>query len=62
MFTPLSLTTLLARRLSSLLRILLFLQELRGKKIEIKDIVITEDDVVDTDTGEIETRRGYHGD
>ena len=32
-------------------------KELRGKKIEIKDIVITEDDVVDTDTGEAETRR-----
>lgn len=30
---------------------------LRGKKIEIKDIVITEDDVVNTDTGELETRR-----
>nr|DAR68689.1 MAG TPA: Single stranded DNA binding protein [Caudoviricetes sp.] len=32
-------------------------KELRGKKIEIKDIVITEDDAVDTDTGEVETRR-----
>ena len=32
-------------------------KELRGKKIEIKDIVITEDDVVDTDTGEVEIRR-----
>lgn len=32
-------------------------KELRGKTIEIKDIVITEDDVVDTDTGEVETRR-----
>ena len=32
-------------------------KELRGKTIEIKDIVITEDDVTDTDSGEIETRR-----
>lgn len=32
-------------------------KELRGKKIEIKDIVITEDDQVDMDTGEIETSR-----
>jgi len=32
-------------------------KELRGKTIEIKDIVITEDDVVDTDTGEVEIRR-----
>lgn len=32
-------------------------KELRGKKIEIKDIVISEDDVVDTDTGEVETRQ-----
>lgn len=32
-------------------------KELRGKTIEIKDIVITEDDVVDTETGEVETRR-----
>lgn len=32
-------------------------KELRGQTIEIKDIVITEDDVTDTDTGEIETRR-----
>lgn len=31
-------------------------KELRGKKIQIKDVVITEDDVVDTDTGEVETR------
>ena len=32
-------------------------KELRGKTIEIKDIVITEDDVIDTDTGETENRR-----
>ena len=32
-------------------------KELRGKKIDIKDIVITEDDVVDTSTGELVTRR-----
>ena len=32
-------------------------KELRGKTIEIKDIVITEDDVLDTGTGEVETRR-----
>ena len=32
-------------------------KELRGKTIEIKDIVITENDIVDTDTGESETRR-----
>lgn len=32
-------------------------KELRGKTIEIKDIVITEDDVVNKDTGEVETRR-----
>lgn len=32
-------------------------KELRGKTIEIKDIVITEDDVIDTDTGEAEIRR-----
>ena len=32
-------------------------KELRGKTIEIKDIVITEADTVDTDTGEVETRR-----
>lgn len=32
-------------------------KELRGKKIVIKDIVITEDDAVDMDTGEVETRQ-----
>ena len=32
-------------------------KELRGNKIKIKDVVITEDDVVDTDTGEVETRK-----
>lgn len=32
-------------------------KELRGKKIEIKDVVITEDDMIDRDTGEVETRR-----
>lgn len=32
-------------------------KELRGKQIEIKDIVVTEDDVIDADTGETETRR-----
>lgn len=32
-------------------------KELRGKKLEIKDIVITEDEVIDTDTSEVEMRR-----
>lgn len=32
-------------------------KELRGKTIEIKDIVITEDEVTDADTGEVENRK-----
>lgn len=32
-------------------------KKLRGKTIEIKDIVITDDDVTDPETGETETRR-----
>ena len=32
-------------------------KELRGKTIEIKDVAITEEDVTDLDTGEVEARK-----
>lgn len=32
-------------------------KELRGRTIDIKDIVITEEEVTDADTGEVDTRR-----
>lgn len=35
-------------------------KELRGKTVEIANVVITEDDIVDVDSGETETRKTIH--